>query len=219
MVRFSRRLSGAIVVSVVSVSAVAAVALLMLSAAPTRAQSYRENPLLLDIAPNPVAAYDFESENLEGDTIQLSDFKGKVVFLNFWATWCVPCLQEMPAMDRLNKKMAGKAFKMLVVNQAESQEKIEAFLARRKFKFSFEILLDRLGEIGGTYGVDRLPLSYIIDQNGFVIRRAVGAREWDSQDAVKLFNNLIAAPPTEKAARRTDLTGPQTPRLLLAARQ
>lgn len=191
----------------------------LLAAAPSQAQSYQDNPLLLDIAPNPVAAYNFETENLNGDTIMLSDFRGKVVFLNFWATWCVPCLLEMPAMDRLNKMMAGKPFKMLVVNQAESQERIEAFLARRKFKFSFEILLDRLGEIGGTYGVDRLPLSYIIDQNGFVIQRAIGAREWDSQDAVKLFTNLMDSLPAQKAARRTNVTGQETPRLRLAAKE
>jgi thiol-disulfide isomerase/thioredoxin len=210
MVRIPKILSG---------SALAAVMVVMLAAAPSQAQSYQENPLLLDIAPNPVAAYNFETENLDGDTIKLSDFRGKVVFLNFWATWCVPCLQEMPAMDRLNKMMAGKPFKMLVVNQAESQEKIEAFLARRKFKFSFEILLDRLGEIGGTYGVDRLPLSYIIDQNGFVIRRAIGAREWDSLDAVKLFNNLMDSLPAQKAAGRTNLTGQEAPRAPLAAKE
>ena len=158
---------------------------------PSPAWAGRDNPLLLDAASQPVMAHPFEGKNLAGDVIRLEDLKGKLVFLNFWATWCPPCVLEMPAMERLNRKMSGQPFAMLAVNQAESRERIEGFLAQRKFKFSYQLLLDLKGEIGAYYAVDRLPITYLIDPRGRVTHRAVGPREWDSEEAVAFLETLM----------------------------
>jgi len=150
------------------------------------------NPMLLDKAANPVQAHPFEGENLAGDPVRLADLKGKVVFINFWATWCVPCVLEMPSMESLNRKMKGKPFVMLAVNQAESPERIKQFLKKRGFRFSYELVLDQMGEIGAYYAVDRLPMTYLVDALGRVTHRAVGPREWDSADSVNLLEKLMA---------------------------
>jgi len=111
--------------------------------------------------------------------------------LNFWATWCVPCLLEMPAMDRLNRKLAGQPFKMLAVNLGEAEEQSKKFADQ--YNFSYDLVLDPIGEIANAYGANRLPVSYLIDKKGYVIRRAIGPREWDSADALELFRKLMEA--------------------------
>jgi peroxiredoxin len=94
--------------------------------------------------------------------------------------------------------MAGRPFKMLAVNQGEALEQVRRFAA--KHRYSFDLVLDPIGDIGSSYGANRLPMTYIIDKQGFVIRRAVGPREWDGEAALQLFNALIAAPATAPAA-------------------
>ena len=171
------------------------VILLMLAALglPLRAQSLEDNPLLLDLPSEPVAALDFTARTLGGEQLKLSELRGNVVMLNFWATWCVPCLLEMPAMDRLNRKLAGRHFRLLAVNQAEERAQVEKFA--RDHRFSFALVLDPIGEVGSNYGANRLPMTYIIDKRGFVIRRAVGPREWDSDAAMHLFEQLLGDAP------------------------
>ena len=148
-----------------------------------------EKMLLLDLPGQPVAALEFTGKTMAGKTVRLSEFKGQVVFINFWATWCVPCLLEMPSMDKLNRKMAGKRFKMIAVNQAEEPERVRKFATDKNF--SFDLVLDPAGKISGDYGINRLPLTYIIDPAGNVARRAIGAREWDQAIVVELLEHLM----------------------------
>jgi peroxiredoxin len=162
-------------------------------AALARGQSLEGNPLLLDSPKEPVEALDFTARTLGGKEVRLSDFRGKVVLLNFWATWCVPCVLEMPAMERLHRRLAGRPFALLAVNQAEAREQVERFA--REYRFSYPLLLDPIGEIGTHYGANRLPMSYIIDARGFVLRRAIGPREWDSPEAAQMFEQLMAPAP------------------------
>jgi thiol-disulfide isomerase/thioredoxin len=165
-------------------------ALLLAAATPASpAQTLDGNPLLLDSPSEPVPALDFAGKTLAGETVRLSQYRGKVVLLNFWATWCVPCLLEMPALDRLNKALAGQPFKLLAINQAEERAQVEKFT--RAHPYSFDVVLDPIGEIGSSYNANRLPMSYIVDARGRVIRRAVGPRQWDSPDALQLFRTLM----------------------------
>ena len=150
-----------------------------------------EKQLLLDTPSKPVAAFDVQINTLAGETYRLKELKGQVVFLNFWATWCVPCLREMPAMERLNRKMKGKAFRMLAVNFDEPIEKIRQFTKGKGF--TFEIVLDPGGSIGEKYNAERLPLTYIIGPKGNIVRRAIGAREWDEALVVKMLEHMIGA--------------------------
>ena len=153
------------------------------------AEATKGRPLLLDSPKEPVPAYQFESVMADGSPVKLGDFRGKVVFLNFWATWCPPCLHEMPAMDRLNGKMKGKAFKMLAVNVEESLEKVWAF--KQKHGFEFDLVMDTEGIISGNFAARQLPLTYILDGQGNIIKRAIGPREWDSEQVVELLDGLI----------------------------
>lgn len=187
----------------------AAVALALLLTAVTSvaapAQSPQDNPLLLDSPTAPVPALDFSSKTLDGKPVRLSDFKGQVVLVNFWATWCVPCLLEMPALDRLNRKMAGQPFKLLAINQAEERGRVQKFA--QAHDYSFDVVLDPIGEIGSNYGANRLPMTYIIDRKGMVIRRAIGPRQWDSPEAIQLFERLMGGPDAPPAPTNVKLGG------------
>ena len=177
-------------------------ALLLPPAGRAPGQGFARNPLLLDSPAEPVPALDFTSQTLAGRTVRLSELRGSVVLVNFWATWCVPCLLEMPAMDRLSRRMAGRPFRLLAINQAEERAQVERFA--KQHAFAFDMVLDPVGQIGSSYGANRLPMSYIIDKDGFVIRRAVGPREWDSEAAVQLFVTLMnQTPPATPAALQT----------------
>ena len=178
-----------------------------LAAVPSHAQL--TGPLLMDTPKKPVAALDFEASTPDGKRVRLKDFRGKVVFLNFWATWCVPCRQEMPAMERLAKKMEGRGFKILAVNLMETTAQVRKFL--EEVPVTFTIVMDTTGEISETYGATSLPLTYIIDKEGQVIHRALGPREWDGKESLALFDKLTADG-TTAAARRAP-TAPQAARL------
>ena len=158
------------------------------------AMAYEEDALLhLEVAEREVQVIDFKSVGRDGKPLRLSDFRGKVVFMNFWATWCIPCLAEMPAMERLHQRMRGKPFVILAISQGDSLEKINAYA--KKHKLSFEMVLDLDAEIGTTYRADKLPLTYIISPDGLVLRRAVGPREWDSEEAVRLLERFMGDTP------------------------
>jgi peroxiredoxin len=156
------------------------------------AQVERRNPLLLDEPKISVQALDFTAVNLSGKTVKLTDFRGSVVVLNFWATWCVPCLEEMPALDRLAKTMAGRKFKVLAVDLQEPSDKVQEF--GKTHRFGFDLLLDTAGEISSHYGVNRIPVTYVLDPRGNVAFRAIGPRTWDSEEGVAFFQDLIQAP-------------------------
>ena len=148
----------------------------------------QSNSLLMDTPKFPVKALAFSGKTPDGRTIKLSDYKGKVLFLNFWATWCLPCLEEMPAMNRLNLKMQDKPFAMLAVNLVEEEARVKKFLVDKTF--SFELLLDPDGLVSTDYAVANIPLTYILNQQGFIIHRALGPRRWDSDEAVRFFDEL-----------------------------
>ena len=119
-------------------------------------------------------AIDFALKDLQGRTVKLSDQKGKVVFLNFWATWCPPCREEMPSIERLHDRVNGKDFIILAVSLDQSD--IRSFV--QKGNYTFKILLDPKGDIGRQYGVTGIPTTFIIDKNGIIKQKAVGSRDW-----------------------------------------
>ncbi|MFI5399571.1 MAG: TlpA disulfide reductase family protein [SAR324 cluster bacterium] len=152
-----------------------------------------KNPLQLDEPKVPVQALDFTAVNLNGKTVTLMDYRGAVVVLNFWATWCVPCLEEMPALDRLNKALAGRTFRVLAIDLEEPAAKVQEFA--KTHRFSFDLLLDTAGEISSHYGVTRIPITYVLDPRGFIVSRAVGPRVWDRPGSMTFFENLMRSPP------------------------
>lgn len=121
-------------------------------------------------------APDFELETLEGETVKLSDYRGKKVILNFWATWCPPCRAEMPHMQKYYEQQAAKDnVEVLAVNlttKDHGMEKITSFVS--EYKLSFPILLDSKGAMGSVYQAVTIPTSYILDTEGRVQSKFVG---------------------------------------------
>ena len=135
-------------------------------------------------------ATDFTLMNVQGESVTLSQYHGKVVILNFWATWCPPCREEMPSMERLYRKYKDQGLVILAVSADENGKKaVSQFLQRTPY--SFPILLDSDSVAQNTYGVFRFPESFIIDREGIVVQKIIGGRDWTSAPTFKLIDFLL----------------------------
>lgn len=132
---------------------------------------------------------DFTLPDLNGRKVRLKDLRGQVVFLNFWATWCIPCRAEMPAMEKLHREFKDKGLVILALNYKESLEQIKPFV--QELQLTFPILLDRNGKVSDRYQVFGLPTSYLLGRKGEVLGTAVGARDWASEEAKALIRTLL----------------------------
>lgn len=138
-----------------------------------------------------VQAPDFTLEDLTGKRLALKDMRGKIVFLNFWATWCIPCREEMPLMEKLHREYKDQGMEMVAVNFREDKKAVQKFFA--ELGLTFKSLLDSGGDVSDKYGAWSLPLTYIIDRKGEFVGKAVGDRKWDSEDAREFFRELLEA--------------------------
>ena len=138
-------------------------------------------------------APDFTLADLQGTPYRLADFRGKVVFLNLWATWCAPCQAEMPAMETLYRRLRGRDFVMLAVSQdAEGAAAVGPFV--RQHQLTFPVLLDPDARLSPRYGVTGYPETFIIDRSGQVVEHFIGPAEWDSAQMAQYFDQLLAEP-------------------------
>ncbi len=128
-------------------------------------------------------------KDLNGKIHKLEDYRGKTVMVQFWATWCPPCLKEIPAMQRLEKKMAGKPFVILAVNMGETQKDVSEFV--NKMKIGFTVLMDEEGKGVGDWKVFVAPSSFLIDPQGKVRYTLQGGAEWDDKEYVQLISDLM----------------------------
>jgi peroxiredoxin len=117
---------------------------------------------------------DFELKNLEGETVKLSDYRGKLVFLNFWAVWCPYCVKEMPDLDRTHQKFAkeGKAV-VLAVDSGEDRQTVKEFIDKKNF--TLPVLLDETGEVSAMYGIGGIPVTFIVNPDGTLYNVISGA--------------------------------------------
>lgn len=138
-----------------------------------------------DKSPSP----DFTLPNLGGEKVSLKDFRGKLLMLNFWASWCVPCRDEMPAMERLYQRYKDRGFVILGVNLQDNKKSAVAFV--KELKITFSIAFDPNGEVGLLYGAWGLPATYLIDANGIALARAWGPADWYSPGARELIEALV----------------------------
>ena len=145
-------------------------------------------PKLQEVKDHP-AAPDFTLAGADGRKTSLKDYRGKVVFLNFWATWCESCRDEMPSMERLYQEFKGKGLEIVAVNVKEATPQAMAF--HRKLKLTYPMLLDPQGEVGLLYGAFGLPVTYLIDRKGTVLARLWGPADWHSAGARKLITSLV----------------------------
>ncbi|MBE9536234.1 MAG: redoxin domain-containing protein [Proteobacteria bacterium] len=132
----------------------------------------------------------FTLKDLEGKDVSLSDYKGKIIFLNFWATWCPPCRKEMPSMEALQKIIGIENFVILAVATDRKGEKLVRPFVEEK-KISLKVLIDDKSDVSDLYGVVALPTTYIIGRDAVIIEMVRGGAEWDDADTVEYFKSLI----------------------------
>jgi thiol-disulfide isomerase/thioredoxin len=159
------------------------------------AQTKPSNPtgeLLKSIGINKPAmskAPDFTLRDIGGGTVSLASYRGGLVLLNFWATWCGPCREEMPSMENLSRNFGGQGLSLLAINQKEGAAKVASFM--KTHGLNFPTPLDSDGRVSAAYRVFGIPVTYVIDGNGSAIGMTSGARDWATRDVVEVFRKLV----------------------------
>lgn len=146
----------------------------------------------LEPVPEAPSAPALRLPDMAGTTHDLAGHAGSVVLVNFWASWCPPCLAEMPSLERLRARLAGRGFEVLAVNVGENPRRARAMLDR--LGYTGTLLLDRDQAAFAAWGVAVLPTSFVIGRCGRVRLRAVGEVEWDAEGIVELIEALLVAP-------------------------
>lgn len=140
--------------------------------------------------PLPRPAPDFLLPDLSGQSVRLSQLKGKVVLLNVWATWCAPCRQEMPTMQTLHQRLKNADFVMLAVSQdADGAKAVQPYL--QEGGFTFPVLLDMQGEVGRKYAVAGYPETFIINRQGDIVHHHIGYNDWSLPAVEAALRRLI----------------------------
>ena len=149
-------------------------------------QSSKYEPLTVGkVAP------DFDLPDLEDNYVRLSDFRGKVVFLNFWATWCKPCREEMPSMEVLyrNFKQDGLVVLAVSIDRVTTKQEIPPFV--KSLNLTFPVLIDSWGQTDKRYKLMGVPETYIIDQQGILREKVIGPRDWTRLDNLEMVTALL----------------------------
>jgi len=138
-------------------------------------------------------APDFSLRNLKGNYESLDSYRGQVVVLNFWATWCAPCRVEMPSFEKLYRRYRSEGVAVLAVTlDKNAGPKIKSFVD--EYELSFPILLDEKGEVERLYPSMTIPFTYVIDREGRVVARVDGAKNWESNETFEAIEYLLKKP-------------------------
>jgi peroxiredoxin len=153
-----------------------------------------EDDLFSKMRINPIKgnkkAPDFSLKDLNGKKFEMKQFKGKVIFLNFWATWCGPCKEEMPGLEVLHRQFKEKNFVLLTISvDYEGMKPVREFID--KHQYTFPVLLDPKSETLDPFEVKGIPTTFLVDKNGRMIGKAIGSRDWKSPEVMSLLNLLI----------------------------
>lgn len=150
--------------------------------------NFKAVPKLEELKDYP-APPDFTLPDPGGRKVSLKDFRGKVVFLNFWASWCESCRDEMPTVDRLYREFKSKGLEIVAVNVKD--KRADALAVINKLKLNYLVLMDPEGEVGLLYGAFGLPVTYLIDRKGVLVARLWGPADWYSPAARSLIKSLV----------------------------
>jgi len=135
-------------------------------------------------------APEFRLRKLDGAFVSLSDLRGRVVMVHFWATWCPPCVEEIPTLDRLRRTSLGKDFEMLAVSVDEGGAgAVAPFL--QKNGLNIPVLFDPGRDVAGLYGTYKFPETYLVDRRGVVRYKAIGPRDWTDPSNIQILRNII----------------------------
>lgn len=135
----------------------------------------------------------YAAATLDGDTLQLDALRGRVVLLNVWATWCAPCIEEMPALQRLHEQLAPRGLSVVAVSVDVVSPRTDADVLSfiDQFGLTFTVLRDASGRIEDAFGVAGLPTTFVIDRNGRIQRKVLGARDWDDPALASEIESLL----------------------------
>jgi peroxiredoxin len=157
-----------------------------------QSKSYNNSVKIVPIAVG-LPAPDFTFPGMDGKMVSLSDFRGKVVLVNIWATWCRSCVDEMPSMEKLYQKLIGEDFEILAVSiDSLGAEVVAPFM--KKYKLTFPALIDSAGAIRMGYRTTGVPESFIIDKDGILVKKIIGSLDWTKPEILHLFQRLIQKP-------------------------
>ncbi len=157
--------------------------------APETAMAKRLSSLGFQTPTADLPAVDFSLKDLSGQEQNLSSYAGKLVFLNFWATWCGPCRAEIPSMEELYLELQNQGFVIVALNSQETDEQVADFV--ENVGMSFPVLLDTGGRVGAAYSIRAIPTTYIIDPQGYILGRMVGTRDWYTPEIISLVGDLL----------------------------
>jgi peroxiredoxin len=140
---------------------------------------------------NGVRAPAFELSGISGgSSLNLQQLRGKIVLINFWATWCKPCEDEMPAMERLYRALHGSEFELVAISVDEDEALVDDFV--RRLGLSFPILMDSSQRVATAYQAFRFPESLLVGRDGVVVERYIGPKEWDAEPYLARIRGLLA---------------------------
>jgi cytochrome c biogenesis protein CcmG, thiol:disulfide interchange protein DsbE len=140
----------------------------------------------------------FRGRTVDGHPVSLAELRGRVILLNFWATWCLECRPEMPALERLHRELAPQGLTVMGVNTREGVTAVRDYA--RELGLTFALVLDLNGDIGRTYGVIGIPTTFLIGRDGRAVALAVGPRAWGGAPAREVLRVLLAEPAPPRGA-------------------
>jgi len=150
---------------------------------------------------------DFTLPDLQGRLVQLSALRGKAVFINVWATWCPPCIEEMPTMQRLYERLHSRGLEVLAISiDALGAQVVAPFM--QQYQLTFPALLDPQDRIPHLYHIKGVPESFIVDKRGLLVDKVIGPRDWSHPQILALFERLLAASVPDAEARDHASTAP-----------
>jgi len=131
----------------------------------------------------------FQINDLTGKPVRLGDYDGRVILLNFWATWCIPCREEMPALQQLWEKFRDHGFTIIAISADSDTAAVEKFVA--KTSLTYPVLMDMDNSVQSAYEVMAIPMTYLISHDGKLSGRIMGIRDWASPEAFELIDALL----------------------------
>ena len=149
--------------------------------------------------PSRTAPPQFRGSTLDARQLSLTEYRGAVIVLNFWASWCLECRPEMPVLERLHREFSSRGLAIIGVNAREKKETARRYA--KELGLTFPLVLDRDGKINARYGVIGLPTTFVVGRDGRAIAFAIGSREWEGAPARALIAALLAEPGPGPAAQ------------------